>query len=311
MYDVVIIGGGPAGMSAAIYAARGGMKTLVIEKLSCGGQAVKTYEIDNYPGFDDCPSGQELSDRLEKHARRFGAEFVREAVKSIENAPYDVKIIYTRRNKYMAKSVIIATGASPKTLGAEGEEQFRGAGVSYCATCDGAFFKDKDVAVIGGGNTAFEDALYLAGLCSRVYLLNRSKKFRANASLVKRATENGKIKIITDTVAERFVGGATLSEIKIQNTVTKERGSIKAAGAIIAVGIKPDSGVAKLCGVETCERGFIKTDMNLATNIRGIFAAGDVRVTPLRQVITAAADGAVAAVSATAYVNELGFKSVL
>lgn len=310
MYDVIIIGGGPAGMSAAIYACRGGMKTLVIEKLSCGGQVMRTNEIDNYPGFFENPSGEELASKMREHAGKFGASFVSESVRSIENAEYGVKVVHTRRNKYMTKAVIIATGASPKQLGAEGEQEFTGAGVSYCATCDGAFFKDKDVAVIGGGNTALEDALYLAPICRRVYLLNRSKKFRGAATLFQKVKANGNITILTDTIAERFIGSNTLSEIKTRNTVTNEYGALKVSGVIIAIGVTPDSKLAADCGVELCERGFIKTDIYLETSIKGIFAAGDVRTTPLRQVITAAADGAVAATSAVNYVNALGIKSV-
>lgn len=310
MYDIAIIGGGPAGMSAAIYAARGGMKTIVIEKIAYGGQAVKTHEIDNYPGFADNPSGEELADALEKHARKFDVTFASENVKSIENAEYGVKIIHTRKNKYMVKSIILAMGAVPKTLGAEGEEQFTGAGVSYCATCDGAFFKGKDVCVIGGGNTAIEDALYLAGFCNKVYVLNRSKKFRAAATLVENVKKNGKIQIITDAVAERFNGTSMLESVTVRNTQTEEKSFLKVSGAIVAIGVTPSSSLAGECGVELCPKGFIKTDMYLATNIKGIFAAGDVRVSPLRQVITAAADGAVAAASAINYVNELGIKSV-
>lgn len=310
MYDVVIIGGGPAGLSAAIYAGRGRMKTLVIEKLACGGQVMRTNEIDNYPGFFENPTGEELAENMRKHAEKFGASFVSESVRSIENAEYGVKIINTRRNKYMTKSIIFATGASPKALGAEGEQEFIGGGVSYCATCDGAFFKDKEAAVIGGGNTALEDALYLAPICKRVYLLNRSKKFRGAATILEKVRATGNITILTDTVAERFVGSNTLSEIKIKNTISGERGNLKVSGAIIAIGINPDSKLAVDCGVELCEKGFIKTNAYLETSIKGIFAAGDVRTTPLRQVITAAADGAVAGTSAVNYVNELGIKSI-
>ena len=287
IYDVAIIGGGPAGMSAAIYAARGGMKTLVIEKIAYGGQAIKTYEIDNYPGFANNPTGEELSKAIEEHARKFGATFVSENVKSIENAEYGIKVIHTRRNTYMVKSIIFATGAVPKTLGADGEEQFAGAGVSYCATCDGAFFKDKDVCVVGGGNTAMEDALYLAGFCRKVYVLNRSKKFRAAATMVENVKRNGKITVLTDTVVDKFVGSNMLEGVDIRNK----------SGAIVAIGVKPSSDLAKDCGVECCQHGFVKTDMYLATNITGIFAAGDGRVSPLRQVITAAADGGIAPTS--------------
>lgn len=310
MYDIVIIGGGPAGMSAAIYAARGGMKTLVIEKISYGGQAVKTHEIDNYPGFFDKPSGEEVSQAIEKHARSFDVTFTQESVRSIENVEYDVKIVHTRRNKYMTKAIVFAAGAVPKKLGAEGEDALAGAGVSYCATCDGAFFKDKDVCVIGGGNTAMEDALYLASFCRRVYVLNRSKHFKASASILETANRNGKIEILTDTVADKFNGNGMLESVSIRNTLTDKTDILKVSGAVVAIGVMPSSELLKECGVETCPLGFVKTDMFLATNIKGIFAAGDVRVSPLRQVVTAAADGAVAATSAINYVNELGIKSV-
>lgn len=310
MYDIAIIGGGPAGMSAAIYAARGGMKTIVLEKIAYGGQAVKTHEIDNYLGFADNPTGAQLAEAFEKHARKFDVTFVSENVKSIENAEFDVKIIHTRKNKYMAKSIIFATGATPKTLGVEGEEKLTGAGVSYCATCDGAFFKDKEVCVIGGGNTAMEDALYLASFCSKVYVINRSKKFRAAVTLVDRVKKNGKIQIITDTVAERFNGVNMLESVSLKNTLTNEKSVLKVSGVIVAIGITPSSELAASCGAELCGRGFIKTDMYLASSVKGIFAAGDVRVSPLRQVVTAAADGAVAATSAINYVNELGIKSI-
>ncbi len=310
MYDIAIIGGGPAGMSAAIYAARGGMKTIVIEKIAYGGQAVKTHEVDNYPGFFDNPTGTRLAEAFETHARKFDVTFTNENVKSIENAEFGVKIINTRKNKYMVKSIIFATGATPKTLGADGEEQFTGAGVSYCATCDGAFFKDKDVCVIGGGNTAMEDALYLASFCGKVYVINRSKKFRAAATLVDRVKSNGKIQVITDTVVERFGGGNVLESVTLKNTLTNEKSALKVSGAIVAIGIKPSTELAASCGVELCGKGFIKTDMYLASSVKGIFAAGDARVSPLRQVVTAAADGAIAATSAINYVNELGIKSI-
>lgn len=310
MYDIVIIGGGPAGLSAAIYAARGGMKTLVMEKITCGGQALKTNEIDNYPGFVDNPSGEAVAKAIENHAKKYNITFVSENVKSIENADCDVKVIYTRRNKYMAKAIIFATGAVPKTLGAPGETKLTGAGVSYCATCDGAFFKDKDVCVVGGGNTAMEDALYLAGFCGKVYILNRSQKFRASATLVDNVKRSGKIQILTDTVVQSFNGEQMLQSVTVRNTRTDETNILKASGVVVAIGITPSSELAAQCGIELCPNGFIKTNMYLATNVKGIFAAGDVRVSPLRQVITAAADGAVAATSAINYVNELGIKSI-
>ncbi len=310
MYDVVIIGGGAAGLSAAIYCTRGGMKTLVLEKLAMGGQILKTNEIDNYPGFYENPTGEELSISLHNHAKKFGVNFISENVKSIENSEFDIKIIHTRRNKYMTKSIIFATGANPRPLGVEGEDTLRGSGVSYCATCDGAFFKERICTVIGGGNTAFEDALYLSNICRQVYIINRSKKFRAAQVLVDRAKRTGNIKIITDTICTRFLGATKLEGLVLQNVLTNEKSQLKTDGAIVAIGIVPDSSLAKECGVSLCEQGFIKTDIYMQTNVKGIFAAGDVRTTPLRQVVTAAADGAIAGVSAVNYINELGIKSV-
>lgn len=303
MYDVIIIGGGAAGMSAAIYASRGGLKTLMIEKLACGGQAVKTYEVDNYPGFYNTPSGRELSEAMEIHAKKFGAELINENVREIKNPSGEIKTVVTRKNSYDTRTIIFATGAEPKKLGIKGEDTFAGSGVSYCATCDGAFFRDKDVVVIGGGNTAFEDALYLSRFCTHVYIMNRSKRFRAQKAIFDHVKANEKITVYTDMVAESFEGDKMLERVYAKNTETGERGFINASGALIAIGITPYSSLARETGVETCERGFIKTDINLKTNIDGIYAAGDVRVSPLRQIITAAADGAVAAASVINYLN--------
>lgn len=303
IYDVIIIGGGAAGMSAALYASRGGMKTLLIEKLSCGGQAVKTYEVDNYPGFYNNPTGLELSGAIEAHAKKFGAEFVSETVKSITDATDAIKTVNTRKNSYQTKTIIFATGATPKKLEIPGEDELQGSGVSYCATCDGAFFKDKDVVVIGGGNTACEDALYLARFCKNVYILNRSKNFKAQKVILDKVLNTPNITIYKDMIAERFEGKTTLERVYAKNVVTSERGFINASGVLIAIGITPDSSLARSIGVKTCERGFIQTDMYLKTNIDGIYAAGDVRVSPLRQIITAVADGAICATQAINYVN--------
>lgn len=302
MYDIIIIGGGAAGMSAAVYAMRGGMKTLILEKLACGGQAAKTYEIDNYPGVADNPTGPALMESFEKHALKFGAEIKKEAVREIINPDGDIKTVKTRKGEYNTKTIIIATGASPKQLGVPGEIELQGAGVSYCATCDGAFFKGKDTVVIGGGNTAMEDALYLAGFCEHVFVMNRSEKFRASKVLLDKVKANEKITVYTNLVSERFDGDGKLERIIAKNVKTGDMGYINASGVIVAIGITPENTVAKKCGVELCERGFVKTDMYLATNVKGIFAAGDCRVSPLRQVITAAADGAIAATSAINYI---------
>ena len=302
MYDIIIIGGGAAGLSAAIYAMRGGMKTLVLEKVATGGQATKTYEIDNYPGFANAPSGPELMQEFLKHAQKYDVEIRTEAVREIENIDGDIKTVKTRKGTYETRTIILATGATPRKLGVPGEAELTGAGVSYCATCDGAFFKGLDTVVIGGGNTAMEDALYLARFCEHVFIMNRSKNFKASKTLFDKVKAEPRITVYTDMISEGFIGNGRLEKVLARNTETGEQGFINASGVIIAIGITPENTIAKKYGVELCERGFIKTDMYLATNIPGVYAAGDCRVSPLRQVVTAAADGAVAATSAINYI---------
>ena len=302
MYDIIIIGGGAAGLSAAIYAMRGGMKTLVLEKVASGGQATKTYEIDNYPGFGNAPSGPELMQEFLKHAQKYDVEIRTEAVREIENIDGDIKTVKTRKGTYETRTIILATGATPRKLGVPGEAELTGAGVSYCATCDGAFFKGLDTVVIGGGNTAMEDALYLARFCEHVFIMNRSKNFKASKTLFDKVKAEPRITVYTDMISEGFVGNGRLEKVLAKNTETGEQGFINASGVIIAIGITPENTIAKKYGIELCERGFVKTDMYLATNIPGVYAAGDCRVSPLRQVVTAAADGAVAATSAINYI---------
>lgn len=302
MYDIIIIGGGAAGMSAAIYALRGGMKTLILEKLAAGGQAAKTYEIDNYPGFYDTPTGPQLMESFKTHAQMLGAEFKTEAVREIADIDKDVKLVKTRRGVYETRTIIFALGASPKKLGVPGEAELTGSGVSYCATCDGAFFKGLDTAVIGGGNTAMEDALYLSQFCEHVFILNRSESFKASRTLLDKVNDNPKITVYTNMVAQSFEGNGRLERIIANDTKSGTTGFINASGVIIAIGISPETSLAASSGVKLCPNGFIETDMYLATNINGVFAAGDCRVSPLRQVVTAAADGAVAATSAINYI---------
>ncbi len=302
MYDIIIIGGGAAGLSAAIYAMRGGMKTLVLEKLAPGGQAAKTYEVDNYPGFYQSPTGPELMKSFLEHATRFGAEIKTEAVRSIENINGKTKKVITRRNAYETRAIIFALGANPKSLGVPGEKELTGAGVSYCATCDGAFFKGMDTVVIGGGNTAMEDALYLSRFANHVFVMNRSKNFRASQVLLDKVNAEPKITVYTDMVTQSFEGNGRLEKVIAKNTATGETGFINAGGAIVAIGVTPDTELAKASGIEVCSLGFIKTDLYLNTNIPGVYAAGDCRQSPLRQVVTAAADGAVAATTAINYI---------
>lgn len=303
MYDIIIIGGGAAGLSAAIYAQRGGMKTLVLEAVSYGGQINYTYDVDNYPGFFENPKGEELSACFFKHAEKFGAEISTEAVREIEDYDKEIKTVVTRRNRYQTKAVIFATGAEPRKLEVEGENTFAGLGVSYCATCDGAFFKGQTTAVVGGGNTAFEDALYLARFSSKVYLINRSEKFRASKTLVDKAKKNEKIIILTNSTIDKIHGKDVVDSLDLKNTLTGKLTNIETSAVFVAIGRIPKSELAGRY-VYLTNDGFIRTDREMRTDVKGIFAAGDVRDTPLRQIVTAASDGAIAAVTAINYINE-------
>lgn len=302
MYDIIIIGGGAAGMSAAVYAGRSGVKTLVIEAMSAGGQMNLTYEIDNYPGILNAPTGTQLATEMKEHALKFDVEFTTETVKEIIGSDEEVKRVVTRKNVYETKTIIFATGANPRKLGAEGEDRFYGMGVSYCATCDGAFFKGQDTAVIGGGNTAFEDALYLARFAKIVYLIHRRTGFRAEGRMVEAAKRNPKIKFVLNSEVEKISGATTVNSVTVTDTVNGAKTDIPVNGVFIAVGRDANSALAGKY-VKLDSEGFIMTDRYMQTNVKGIYAAGDVRDTPLRQVITAAADGAVAATSAIHYLN--------
>ena len=303
MYDIIIIGGGAAGLSAAIYACRGGMKTLVLEAVSCGGQINYTYDVDNYPGFFDNPKGEELSNCFLKHAQKFGAEISSEKVREIENHDKEIKTVVTRRNRYETRAIIFATGAISRKLGVEGEDAFSGLGVSYCATCDGAFFKGQTTVVVGGGNTAFEDALYLARFSSKVYLIHRSEKFRASQNLVDKVKKNEKITMITNAVIDKIHGKDVVDSVTIKDTLTGKTTTLETSAVFVAIGRIPQSDLAGKY-VYLTNDGFIRTDREMQTDVKGIFAAGDVRDTPLRQIVTAAADGAIAAVTAINYINE-------
>lgn len=303
IYDIAIIGGGAAGLSAAIYAMRAGMKTVVFESTGYGGQVNFTSDVDNYLGIQNI-SGPELAEKMRAHAESFGCEFKTEGIREIKDASRPVKKLVTRKNVYETKTVILATGAKPRKLGVQGEEELAGAGVSYCATCDGVFAKGKTAAVIGGGNTAFEDALYLASLCSKVYLVNRSAKFRAARMLVDKAIANPKIEILKEQKTEKIQGTNSVSSLVLSHSISGKMSVLDTDAVFIAIGRIPESklydGIAK-----TASDSSIICDENMCVGIDGIYAAGDVRNTPLRQIITAAADGAVAATSAVNYINSL------
>ena len=297
LYDLIIIGAGPAGLSAALYAARGGLKTLVLESMGFGGQMNYTYEVANYPGAQDNPTGAELAGRMREQALEAGAYISNENVKNIDEIGSDTKLVNTRKNTYETRAILFATGAKARKLGADGEERFSGQGVSYCATCDGAFFKGQVTAVAGGGNAAFEEALYLSRFCKKVYLINRSSHFKASDILVKAVQKEEKIEIIKNSVVEKVIGDTTVSELELKDTRIEAKSRIECSGLFVAVGRVPVTDIIPE-EIKRDESGFILTDEHMRTNVSGVYAAGDVRNTPLRQIVTAAADGAVAAAAA-------------
>jgi len=297
IYDTIIIGGGPAGLSAGLYASRSRMKTLIIERAKYGGQATTTDELENYPGSIEECTGTTLSQRMRQQAEDFGTEFVKdEVVETVLEG--DIKVIKCRKGEYQAKTIIIATGATPRLGGFKNEIELRGRGVSYCATCDADFFTDLDIAVIGGGDSAITEAIYLAKFGETVTVIHRRDSLRAAKSLQEKAFANPKIKFIWDSVVEEANGDEILESLTIKNRKTGEVSTLE------VVGYLPISELFK-GKVNMTERGDIITDEEMRTNIPGVFAAGDVREKSLRQVITAAADGAIAATNAEHYIENL------
>ncbi len=290
MYDVVIIGSGPAGLSAAIYAKRAGLDAVVVEQSPfSGGQMLNTYEVDNYPGLPGI-SGAELGKRMREHADRLGAAFVTADVTAAELTG-SVKKIVTDREVYESAYVVIATGAEHAKLGVPGEERFAGAGVSYCATCDGAFFRDKTVAVVGGGDVAAEDAVYLAGICKRVILIHRRDTLRAAGLLQERAKAQRNVEFRWNTVVEEIAGKERVESLRLRDKVTKEAGELPVQGVFIAVGNKPRTQLFTK-EIASDEAGYLLAGEDGRTNVSGVYAAGDARSGHFRQIITAAADGA-------------------
>ena len=303
-YDILIIGAGPAGLTAGLYASRGGMKTLLCEKMAPGGQAATTDVIENYPGYPEGISGPALMESMENQARRFGAEIVTITEVSRITPESGFFTVETSGDAYTAKSVIIASGAEPKKLGIPGEGAFTGRGVSYCAVCDGAFFRDAHVAVVGGGNAAVEEALYLTRYATKVTLIHRRDRLRADQVLAERVEKDEKIEILWNTVVDEIKGESGVSELAVRNVKTGAESALKVEGIFIYVGFQ--SNIAYLDGLVDCDgNGFIITAPNMATSVPGIFACGDVRSKDLRQVVTAAGDGSIAAFSAEKYIEKL------
>lgn len=303
MKDLVIIGGGPGGLAAGIYAARADLKTVLLEKGMPGGLAATTEFIENYPGFPEGISGPELAMNMENQARRFGLEVVNDYVEKFEPKE-KYFLVKTSSKEIQAKAVILATGASPQMLGVRGEDEMHGRGVSYCATCDGAFFRGKKVAVVGGGDAAVEEALFLTKFAEEVYIIHRRGELRAAKIIQQRAKENPKIKFIWHSVVEEIIGSTVVEGVKLKDVRTNEINNLQVNGVFVYVGTRPSSELIKDL-VDTDERGYVLADENMRTSYPGIFAIGDVRQKSLRQVVTAVADGAIAAVAVEKYLEEL------
>ena len=305
IFDTIIIGGGPAGLSAAIYAKRGNLKVAILDITMFGGQPSNYLEIENYPSYAHS-TGFELMTKFEEHVDKFGAEkFPCEEIVSA-NLTSETKTIESLDKIFKAKTVIIATGAGPTKLGISGENEFIGRGVSYCAVCDGAFYRDKTVVVVGGGNSAVEEAVYLTKFAKKVYILHRRDKLRADKILQDRAFANEKIEFIWNCIPIEILGTNCVEKIKIQNIQTEKIEEIETDGVFPYIGFKPN--VDLFNGqINQTSQGFIETDSNMQTSIEGVYACGDVRNTPLRQVITAAADGAIAACSVVKYLEAKNF----
>ncbi len=302
IYDLAIIGGGPAGLTAYLYAARARLNTILIEKLSPGGQVLVTDFVENYPGFPEGLPGWELMEKFVAHVKKLGFKQKLGEVTGLELNGELKRLKLAGGEELLARAVIIATGASPNKLGVPGEKELTGKGVSYCATCDGPFFRDQTVAVVGGGNTAVQEALFLTRFAEKVFLIHRRDQLRAQKILQERAFANPKIHFIWNTVVEEILGQEKVEGVRIKNRKTGEISTLPVDGVFIFIGIRPQSDFVKGL-LPTDERGFIITDCEMRTELPGVFAAGDVRAKACRQIITAAGDGATAAYMAEHYLS--------
>lgn len=308
IYDVIIVGAGPAGLTAGLYAARAKMETMILEKERTGGQIVTTDEVANYPGSVKDATGPTLIARMVEQAKEFGAEILKGEIVEIDFHG-DIKKLKTKDEEFKARTVIIATGASPRKLGCPGEDKFTGKGVSYCATCDGDFFTDLEVFAIGGGDTAVEEALFLTKFARKVTIVHRRDEFRAAKSIVEKAMKHPKIEIMWDSVVEEVKGEGILQSAVFKNTKTGELTEYKANeedmtfGMFVFVGYLPQTSLFQGI-IDMDKSGYIISDESMKTNIEGVYCAGDVRQKTLRQVVTAVSDGAVAAVNCEKYIEE-------
>ncbi len=305
IYDVAIIGGGPAGLTAGIYSALAGHSTVILEKYMFGGQITISHEVKNYPSFTNI-DGTTLAMQMMDQAKACGVELKYEEVIAFKNINAEIKEIETNKNTIQARTIILAMGAKARNLGVSGEEKFISRGVGYCATCDGSLYKDKEMAVVGGGNSAFEDAIYLSSLASKIHLIHYRNTFKANNDLleqVQKLIESGKIELHTPYKTVKFNGSNVLEGIEIENVETHKKETLNVSALFVAVGRDPEVNTIKNM-VETDKFGYILTDENMCTSVKGVFACGDIRQKMLRQVVTACSDGAIASTSAHKYITE-------
>jgi thioredoxin reductase (NADPH) len=303
-YDVVIIGGGCAGLTAAIYTARASLSTLVLDKLDTGGQLATTHEVENYPGFADAIAGPDLMDRFARQAARFGCEVKSAEVKTINADAPVIRVVQTDQGDFRARAVIVASGADPQTLDVPGEDRLRGRGVSYCATCDAPFFRGKEVAVVGGGNTAVDEGVYITKFANKVTIVHRRDQLRAEPIYQERAFKNEKIAFCWDSVVEEFVGEEVLEKLILKNVKTGEKSELAAQGAFVLTGTRPNTQFLEgVCELD--DLGFVLVNERKETSVPGIFAAGDCEDGLFRQAVTAAGSGCAAALSAKRYIDNL------
>lgn len=304
IYELIIIGSGPAGLTAGIYASRAQIDSIIIEQNGMsGGQIINTYEVENYPGIPSV-TGYELAMKFRDHCERLEVVFVDGQVVQFKVEENIKKVVLDNGEEYCAKAVIIATGAVNRKLDVPGEEELAGCGVSYCATCDGAFFKNRSTLVVGGGDVAVEDAIFLSRLCKKVYVVHRRDEFRAAKRVITKLMELENVEVIFDSTIERIIGNDRVEEVEVHNLKTSETRKIAIDGVFIAVGSTPLSSIYKDV-VHTDEAGYIIADESCRTNVEGVFAAGDIRTKPLKQVITAASDGANAITAVERYLNTI------
>lgn len=304
-YDLIVIGAGPAGLTAAIYAARARLKTLVIDQGLPGGQVKTTHKVSNYPGFPEDVRGTDLADRFAQQAERFGAKLAR----AVEITSADLKapmkrLVLDEEDEVEAPAVVVATGARPRELGAENERRFRGRGLSYCATCDGAYFEGKAIHVIGGGNSAVEEALFLTQFASKITILHQFDHFQAEAAIAQEALAHPKIEVLWNHEPRGFYGELQVEKLAAENVVTRERMELPTEGVFIFVGMVPQTELLEGV-VERAKGGYIETSDGMETSVPGLFVAGDIRVKRFRQITTAVADGTIAALSAQKYLRDV------